>query len=194
MAQPSPVSNILVVNLLNRRRFLVQWSKNPELDIASYNIYRAEAQFSGFALVGSVGIPSTQFIDTVPFTFGVNFYYKVTAVNSSGQESDITVTEAVTDSTINSFDEEPFKQVVVQKQDLIFGEIPMGLANNANVTYTTLFPFRAGSLQFIKNGLILTETGANPDYIEFIGGTGFTVAIPPHSTDNLRVNYVKFFD
>lgn len=193
MAAPQTVSNIQVVSLLSQRRFLIQWADNPETDIASYSIFRSENQFDGYTKVGSVGLPSTQFVDTVPFTFGVNYFWKVTAVNDSSQESDLSSTEAVSDITIGQFDEEPFKQVTVQKADLVFSETPSGLLNGSNVTYTTAFPFRAGTLQLLKNGLMEVPNGSNPDFIELSTGTGLTVAIAPLNTDTLRVNYVKYF-
>lgn len=188
---PSNVRDVQVISLLSQRRFLVQWQDNPETDITSYNIYRSEDQSVGYVLVGSVGIPSTQFIDTVPFTFGVNWFWKVTAINSSGQ-SDIDSSEPVTDTTVGRFDEEPFKQVQVQKTDLIFNETPMGLLDALNLTFTTLFPFRSGTLQLLENGLMQTQTGSDPDYIEFMNGTGFTVAAALTNTATIRVNYVKF--
>lgn len=193
MATPQTVGNIQVANLLNKRKFLVSWNTNPELDITSYNIYRSENQFSGYVKVGSVGLPSTQFVDIVPFTFGVNFFWKVTAVNLASQESDILDTQAVSDITIGQFDEEPFKQVELQRTDLVFGEIPTGLVNSANVTYTTLFPFRVGTLQYIRNGLVQIQTGPNPDFTESTSQMGFTVAVPPVSiTDTIMVNYIKY--
>jgi hypothetical protein len=201
---PSIIQNIQVVNLLNNRRYLIQWEQSPESTVVSYNVYRSESQFAGFALVNStpnlVGAFNPQYIDTVPFTFGVNFYWKVTAVDNLGNESDLSSTPAVSDVTIGQFDEEPFKQVLVQKEDLIYDEIPMGLQNGTNTTYTTLYPFRAGSLQFIRNGIIQTETGPNPNYIEFfitingVQSSGFTVSIPGLTTDVLRINYTKYFD
>lgn len=191
MAQPSVTSNIQVVNLLSKRRYLIQWSANPEIDILSYNIYRSENQLSGYAKVGSVGLPSTQFIDTVPFTFGVNFFWKVTAVNSSNQESDITSTEAVSDITIGQFDEEPFKQVMVQKNDLIFNEVPIGAKDGVNVVYATLFPCIPATLQFIREGSWQVPT---VDFDALPDGSGLSVITSaPLSTESLLVNYVKYF-
>jgi hypothetical protein len=202
---PPLVQNLQVVNLLNNRRYIIQWDQSSDLSVVLYNVYRSESQFAGFALVNSTPnitniAYNPQYVDTVPFTFGVNFYWKVTAVDDLGNESNLSATPPVTDITIGQFDEEPFKQVLVQKQDLVYGEIPMGLQNGTNTTYTTLFPFRQGSLQFIRNGIVQTETGPNPDYTEFfivvcgVQSSGFTVSIPGLTTDTLRINYTKYFD
>lgn len=192
MAQPSLVTNTQVVNLLSKRRYIVQWNQSPELDIVSYNVYRSENQFAGYSKIVSVGIPSTQFLDTVPFTFGVNFFWKVTAVNSGSLESDLSSSEAVSDISIGQFDEEPFKQVEVQKTDLIFNEVPGGAKNGVNLVFTTAFPYRAGTLQVYLNGLLQAP---GEDYNETGNQTSFTFILPtvPINTDTLTVNYVKFF-
>lgn len=192
MATPQTVSSTQVVSLLNKRRFLVQWATNPEVDIASYNIYRSENQFDGFLKVGSVGLPSTQFIDTVPFTFGVNFFWKVSAVNSSSEESDISDTEAVADISIGQFDEEPFKQVTVQKTDLVFNELAGGVKNGVNLVFITANLFREGTLQVFLNGQLQAPT---VDFVEGTNLNSFTFVLPtvPISTDLLSVNYIKFF-
>lgn len=189
MASPSVVTNLQVVSLLSNRQFIVSWNQNPELNIASYNIYRSEAQFDGFGVVGAVSKLSTQFIDTVPFTFGINFFWKVTAVDSLGNESDLNNSSSVSDISIGAFDDEPFKQVIVQKQDLIFYEQPLGLLNGANTTFTTIFPFRHGTLQLIRDH----EMEIPGDFTEFMSGSGFTVSSAPAVTESFLVNYVKFF-
>lgn len=193
MAQPSVVNNLQVVSLLSQRRYIVQWSNSPETDVVSYKVFRSENQFDGYTQVGTVAVPGNQLLDTVPFTFGVNYFWKVTAVNSGAEESNISDTQAVSDISIGQFDEEPFKQVTVQKTDLVFDEIPGGLQNSSNVTFTTLFPFRAGTLEWKVNGLAQTQSGPNPDFRELRSQMGMTVALAPASTDTLRANYVRFF-
>lgn len=192
MAAPQTVGNIQVISLLNKRRFLVSWNQNPEIDILSYNIFRSENEFDGFAKVGSVGLPSVQFVDTVPFTFGINYYWKVTAVNSTSQESDLSSTESISDITIGQFDEEPFRQTEVQKADFVFNEEPSGLKNGTNLVYATASAFRTGTLQVFLNGLLQDP---DVDYVENGSQTGFSFILPlvPISTDTLLVNYLKFF-
>lgn len=190
MAAPSLVTNTQVVNLLSRRRYLVSWNMNPELDILSYNIFRSENQFDGFTSVGSVGTPSVQFVDTVPFTFGVNYFWKVQAVNSTSQTSDLVSTEAVSDITIGQFDEEPFKQTQVQSADFVINEVPAGVINGINTAYATAFIFRAGTLQVFLNGVLQTP---GVHYTEDTDQLGFTMITPiPVGTDTLLVNYTKF--
>lgn len=190
MASPSLVTNTQVISLLSKRRFLVSWNENPELNIVSYNVYRSENQFDGFTLVGSVGLPSVQLVDTVPFTFGVNYFWKVQAVNSLAQTSDLVSTEAVSDISIGQFDEEPFKQTQVQSADFVINEIPGGLLNNSNLVYTTAQIFRAGTLQVFLNGVLQAPT---VNYNENLNQQGFTMITPtPISADTLAVAYIKF--
>lgn len=189
MAQPTLVRDTTVVSLLSRRQFLVQWLQSPETDILFYNIYRSENQFSGFSLVGQVAIPSTQFVDTVPFTFGVNFYWKVTAINNADQESDIDSTESVSDITIGQFDEEPFKQVNVQAQDFVYNETPGGPLNGSNVVFTTVKVFRAGTLQVFWNGVLIDKSSFTENITTHKSFT--LIGIVPVPTDTLTVTYIK---
>lgn len=191
MAIPSRVRSIQVVNLFSQRRFLLQWQPNPEVDINHYNIYRSENQFTGFTKQGQIDVLSTQFVDTVPFTFGVTHFWKVTAVNTTDQESDLNASEALSDVTIGRFDEEPFKQITLQKADLVFNKVPTGTKNGVNTLFALDESFKAGSTQVYLNGILQIIT---VDYTEGVNLNSITfVSIIPISTDDLRMNYVKNF-
>jgi hypothetical protein len=62
----------------------VYWRENQETDIDRYKVYRNNAPTGNFTLIGSVASPP--FIDT-NLTNGVTYYYAVSAVDHSGQES-----------------------------------------------------------------------------------------------------------
>ncbi|RLB67230.1 MAG: hypothetical protein DRH04_08265 [Deltaproteobacteria bacterium] len=66
------------------------WSANTESDLAGYNIYRSTTSGSGYVKLNSSIIAKTsapQYIDTIPDATEVTYYYVVTAVDTSGNES-----------------------------------------------------------------------------------------------------------
>ncbi|MYV52528.1 hypothetical protein GT042_08445 [Streptomyces sp. SID3212] len=65
----------------------VRWSKNAEIDLAGYRIYRRLAGASEYKLVsGSSLLTGTSFTDTPPAT-GQSFYYEVRAIDKAGNIS-----------------------------------------------------------------------------------------------------------
>jgi len=66
----------------------LSWNKNPEPDVAKYNIYRnlgaAPTKVPG-NLFASVPATTTTFVDTV--TVGGDYFYAITAVDTSNNES-----------------------------------------------------------------------------------------------------------
>jgi fibronectin type 3 domain-containing protein len=69
---------------------LLQWNANPEPDVATYRLYRALAQNGNYVrLDPPVQHPATSYPDT-NVTNGVTYYYRLTAVNLAGLESNRT--------------------------------------------------------------------------------------------------------
>ncbi len=62
----------------------VYWRENQETDIDHYKVYRNNAPTGNFTLRGTANSPP--FVDT-QVTNGVTYYYAVSAVDQSGQES-----------------------------------------------------------------------------------------------------------
>ncbi|MBN2333827.1 MAG: hypothetical protein JXO49_12080 [Deltaproteobacteria bacterium] len=63
------------------------WTANSESDLAGYNIYRSTSSGSGFTKLNPSLITNPSYIDTVNGEIESTFYYVVSAVDSSGNES-----------------------------------------------------------------------------------------------------------
>jgi len=66
------------------------WSPNTESDLAGYNIYRSTTSGSGYVKINSSVIIKTtapQYVDNFTGSVEGNYYYVVTAVDTSGNES-----------------------------------------------------------------------------------------------------------
>lgn len=63
------------------------WSPNKEADLSKYNIYRSKTPIRNYKLVGTTDKNNTSFKDsTIPDDWTI-VYYKITAVDFSGNES-----------------------------------------------------------------------------------------------------------
>jgi len=69
----------------------------------------------------------------------------------------------------------------------MFGETPIGLINNANATFSTLLPFRAGTLVVRLNGLVQALLG---DY-NILGSQTFSFYGSPEIGDFITVDYLR---
>ncbi len=63
----------------------LDWANNPEPDLASYTVYRSTTSGSGYAVIAS-GLTSSAYTDD-SVTNGTTYYYVVTAVDTSTNES-----------------------------------------------------------------------------------------------------------
>jgi len=66
------------------------WSANSESDLAGYNIYRSTTSGSGYVKINSSIIAKTsspQYVDNISGSVETTYYYVVTAVDTSGNES-----------------------------------------------------------------------------------------------------------
>ena len=136
---PAVVQGISSTNLLANRGFLIRWAANTEPDIAWYRVYRSSSPTdnSSFYVIGTTPPNVTSFVDNVPFTFGITWYYKVTAIDTGNNESSLDLTNPVQDMTFSQFVEQPFP-TQVEVGDLVNGEIPVGVINGASTTITTV--------------------------------------------------------
>lgn len=67
------------------RRVVLDWNDNTEPDLAYYNVYRSTTSGSGFSLLATNVLTSTYTDTTVDLT--TVYYYRVTAVDTNGNES-----------------------------------------------------------------------------------------------------------
>jgi len=138
-AGPGVVQGIRSTNLLANRGFLIQWSANPAPNISVYRVYRSSSPTdnSSFQVIGTTPANVTSYIDNVPYTFGITWYYKVTALDNGNNESSLDLTSPVQDMSFSQFVEQPFP-TQVEVGDLINDETPSGLVNGIFTTITAV--------------------------------------------------------
>jgi hypothetical protein len=153
-------------------------------------VYRSSSptDTGDFNLIGTTPANVTSFVDRVPFTFGITWYYKVTALDNGNNESSLDLTTPVQDMTYHSFEEQPFPTTVLA-QDLIEDETPTGAIDTLNQLYTTAFPYKKNSLEVYLNGVRMHRS---LDFVEGPLSQQFTMTDPPDTGGILRVSYVKF--
>ena len=85
----------LSVTAIGDRLVRLSWTANTEPDVDSYNVYRSTAPGSGYARIatGVTGVTIVTYDDTTVFN-GIPYYYRVTAVDTSGNESPYSDDEA----------------------------------------------------------------------------------------------------
>lgn len=185
---PSLVRDVEVTNLLAGQRFLIEWTLNSISEsITTYSIFRSTAEQSGYSLLAQVPSPVTQYVDKVPFTFGVTFFYKVIAVDASGTSSDLTQTPGVADVTFDNFEETPFPATNVTFSSFVINEVPSGAVDGVNATFQTAAVFRSKSVEVFVNGIHRLAT----DFQENADQKSFTFIAAPALNSKLQVNYIK---
>jgi hypothetical protein len=139
LAGPANVRALQVTNLLDDRGFLLEWAPNIENNIVAYKVYRSSSptDISSFALLNSTASNVTSYIDHVPFTFGLVYYYIVTALDNGGNESSLDTANPTQDMSFHSFEEQPFPTVILAG-DIINNETPSGLINGISTSITTV--------------------------------------------------------
>jgi fibronectin type 3 domain-containing protein len=74
---------------ISSKRVNLSWGSNLELDLKGYNIYRSSDNVNFSKLTSSI-IKNPNFIDEST-EFGKSYFYKVTAVDTAGNESDLSL-------------------------------------------------------------------------------------------------------
>jgi len=186
---PSVVRDVNVENLMSGRRFLIEWVLNEITEgVTTYEIWRSTTESgSDYVHIGSVQAPTVQFIDKVPFTYGVTFFYKVIAVNAGGARGDISAITGTADVTFDNFDEEPFRATNLTFDSFVRNETPLGIIDGINYTFQTQFLYRSNSLEIYVNGVhrLPTDFQTNNDQ------KTFTFIFPPAPGSIVNVNYLK---
>lgn len=190
-ALPGVVRSVEVTNLLAGYRMLIEWALNEVTDgVTIYEIWRSSNQFQAFEKVAEVPSPMHQYIDTVPFTSGIVFYYKVIAKSATGLRSDFDKSEARSDSTFDSFEESPFRATVVTFDNFRIGEVPTltvtippAVAN----TYTLMEYYRFNTVEVFVNGVALVR---GVGFVENSDQLTITLTNPVPTSGTIIVNYL----
>ena len=136
---PATVQGTRATNLLANRGFIIQWAANVEPNIALYRVYRSSSPTdnSSFQVIGTTPANVTSFVDNVPFTFGISWYYKITALDNGNNESPLNLTNPVQDMSFSQFVEQPFP-TTVEINDIVNDETPSGLINGVATYIVTV--------------------------------------------------------
>ncbi len=82
---PLPPTALAVTNV-TASQVTLSWTASTTASVVSYNVYRSSISGSGYAKVGSVNAPTTNFPDTTAAS-GTTYFYVVTAVGPAKAES-----------------------------------------------------------------------------------------------------------
>ncbi len=171
MAVPSIINSLVVVNMLHDNKYRLSWAASSVGEVVTqYNIYRSNSAYGTFTKITQVGVETTICFDATPLDYGNFAFYKVTAVNATG-ESSLTNTNAVTDITVSSYMYVPEKLNIKyydhdHQAEWKYNIIPNGIVNTTNKNFYFDYNYKEGSLVVFKNGYKLsegyfTETGSN---------------------------------
>lgn len=73
---------------------------------------------------------------------------------------------------------------------LVTGETPGGPIDHVNVTFTTVYPFVAGSTCLYHNG-VRQDEGAGQDYVEGLDLQSVVFSRAPKAGDILLIDYIR---
>ena len=186
---PATVRDVHVENLLSGRRFLIEWDlNNTSESVTSYEVHRSNNETQGYAVVATITSPTNQYIDKVPYTFGINYFYKVLARDGTGILTDINDAAAVQDTTFDSFEEKPFRATTVTFDSFVTGGALAGVQDTINITYTSTSLYRFNTTEIFRNGVALVR---GVGYTENNDQTTITMTIAPAPADTLTINFLK---
>ena len=193
----------------------LKWNPNSEADLSGYNLYRDEFTTGSFTLINNMPITNISYSDN-NVTAEKTYYYKITAVDSEGWESDKSNPESATVGTIvvlmPDYRGAPNQDVFLQINTLNANKIS-GNGMDIQVTYdkTLLTPlavqktFLTRNVNFSSNiptadGQINITSTSLPD--ESIKGRGHLIDINFHISNSADLNttashtfpFVKLFN
>ncbi|HKQ57260.1 MAG TPA: C25 family cysteine peptidase [Candidatus Eisenbacteria bacterium] len=82
-----PTTPIGLLAMGSQSSIALSWARNPAADLAGYNVYRSASQGGPFVKVNAVPTDPTSYYRDEGLAPLTRYYYKVTAVDSSGNES-----------------------------------------------------------------------------------------------------------
>jgi hypothetical protein len=88
---PPPGAPAQVVTRSGDLSIVLHWDRNPEADLAGYHVYRGTLPLGPFTNVTTSPVASPSFADLTPIN-GTTYFYQVTAINSTQQESEPSLT------------------------------------------------------------------------------------------------------
>jgi fibronectin type 3 domain-containing protein len=116
-----------LTNVSGNATVTLDWSDNTEGDLAGYNIYRSTTSGLGYSKVNTSLVTASAYTDTT-VTNGTAYYYVVTAVDSSANESAYS-------SQISALPVAPITSITIQENTGGFCSVD-GTIDNDNSGYT----------------------------------------------------------
>jgi rhamnogalacturonan endolyase len=104
----------------------LDWNDNGESDLDGYNIYRSTTSGSGYSRLNGLLLSSSNYTDN-SVTNGTTYYYVVTAVDKSSNESNYSSEVSATPNEISS--------ITIQENTTGFCDVD-GTVDNANAGFT----------------------------------------------------------
>jgi len=108
---PPSVPASLTATAVSSNQIDLSWAATTESDLAGYNIYRSTTSGSGFSKINTSLVTGASYVDT-GLTSGTTYYYKITAEdtsdNESGYSSEVNATPTV-DESLNLIVNEDFE-------------------------------------------------------------------------------------
>lgn len=106
---PSAPTN-LIATAASSSQIDLAWTATMESDLAGYNIYRSTTSGSGFSKINTSLVTGASHVDT-GLTSGTTYYYKITAEDTSGNESGYSseVNATTADESLNPIVNEGFE-------------------------------------------------------------------------------------
>lgn len=174
------VEGVSVTNMLFGRKMLISWRLLDDVD--GYKIYRSASTLGDFAKIVEVPQGVSQYVDTVPITWNVVWYYKVIAFKGE-ETSDLNDAYVVSDFTFKAFHEETFPLILV-KSDFVFGEVPTKQVEGNELYLLTKYSFYENTVRVFVNGLRETR-------FQIVSNNKIKMLRPLSDTDEVIVDYIK---
>jgi hypothetical protein len=187
------IGGVRVINQLHDNKYRIVW--DPMLGVVSYSIYRSNAVYGTFTIITSV-TSATQYFDSLPTDWNSNtVFYKVTGVDSSGGESDLTTSPAITDTDFYDYMHIPRKLNIKHYGDgkeleWLYNIVPVGNINGSNNVFYFNYNYKPGSLEVFRNRKKLNKN----QFIE-ISSNAFSLATPTTTVtvgDLLDCNLIRW--
>jgi subtilisin family serine protease len=127
----------------------LDWNNNTETDLESYNVHRSTTSGSGYSPIAT-GVATSEYVDSTAIN-GTTYYYVVTAVDTSGNESGYSNEDSATPqassggglmyvSDIQMWHSTAGPNYFIYTRVTIVDETPINLVSEATVYLTTTLP------------------------------------------------------
>jgi len=126
LPKPPAAPTGLTITVGNRKLDL-DWNDNTELDLAGYNVYRSLTSGSGYTKLNTSLLTSSMYSDT-GLVNGTTYYYRVSAVDTSNNESSYATKSAAPSGSLPS--------LILSTNTIYFDSLNFGQTKSMTFTIT----------------------------------------------------------